>query len=163
MQCRGRTAPNWRRSKVITTSVSSRSASATTEASVPPSGKSPYRSTSSAMRAQSSTEGASTSSAPWPPTAGRAPSSLAAQRASRRPSARVAALRARDQGLAALVRCLVELEVARVAIERPNGLLVDRLLEAGIVVVAVHPGQLAARDRYRRAAAAEPPSGSSRW
>ena len=55
-----------------------------------------------------------------------------------------------EEGLAALVRRLVELEVARVAIERPNGLVVDRLLDAGIVVVAVHPNQLAAaRDRYR--------------
>jgi transposase len=45
---------------------------------------------------------------------------------------------------------LVALEVARIAIEQPNGLVVDRLLEAGVTVVAVHPNQLAAsRDRYR--------------
>lgn len=50
----------------------------------------------------------------------------------------------------ALVRRLLELQVARVAIEQPNGLIVDRLLDAGIAVVAVHPNQLAAaRDRYR--------------
>ena len=55
-----------------------------------------------------------------------------------------------EDGIAALVRRLVELAVARVAIERPNGLVVDRLLEAGIAVVPVHPNQLAAaRDRYR--------------
>jgi transposase len=55
-----------------------------------------------------------------------------------------------EDGVAALVRHLVEHEVARVAIERPNGLVVDRLLEAGIAVVPVHPNQLAAaRDRYR--------------
>lgn len=55
-----------------------------------------------------------------------------------------------EEGITALVRRLVELDVGRVAIERPNGLVVDRLLEAGIRVVAVHPNQLAAaRDRYR--------------
>jgi transposase len=55
-----------------------------------------------------------------------------------------------EEGIVALVRRLRELEVARVAIERPNGLVVDRLLEAGIAVVPVHPNQLAAaRDRYR--------------
>lgn len=56
----------------------------------------------------------------------------------------------REEGIAALVRRLVELDVARVALERPNGLVVDRLLDAGITVVPVHPNQLAAaRDRYR--------------
>ena len=55
-----------------------------------------------------------------------------------------------EEGLSLLVRRLIELGVARVALERPNGLVVDRLLEAGIAVVPVHPNQLAAaRDRYR--------------
>ncbi len=55
-----------------------------------------------------------------------------------------------EDGLASLMRRLLELEVARVAIEQPNGLVVDRLLDAGIAVVAVHPNQLAAaRERYR--------------
>jgi transposase len=55
-----------------------------------------------------------------------------------------------EQGLAALVARLLEFRVARVALEQPNGVVVDRLLEAGITVVAVHPNQLAAaRDRYR--------------
>jgi transposase len=55
-----------------------------------------------------------------------------------------------EDGISALVRRLVELDVTRVALERPNGLVVDRLLAAGISVVAVHPNQLAAaRDRYR--------------
>jgi transposase len=55
-----------------------------------------------------------------------------------------------EEGLVALLRRLLELEVARVAIEQPNGLVVDRLLDAGVAVVAVHPNQLAAaRDRYR--------------
>jgi transposase len=55
-----------------------------------------------------------------------------------------------EDGLAALLRRLLELDVARIAIEQPNGLVVDRLLDAGIAVVAVHPNQLAAaRERYR--------------
>jgi len=55
-----------------------------------------------------------------------------------------------EGGLDALMRRLVALGVARVAIEQPNGVVVDRLLDAGISVVAVHPNQLAAsRDRYR--------------
>jgi len=55
-----------------------------------------------------------------------------------------------EDGIEALIRRLLDLRVARVAIEQPNGLVVDRLLEAGIAVVAVHPNQLAAaRDRYR--------------
>lgn len=55
-----------------------------------------------------------------------------------------------EDGIEALVRRLAELDVRRVALERPNGLVVDRLLEAGITVVPVHPNQLAAaRDRYR--------------
>ncbi len=55
-----------------------------------------------------------------------------------------------EDGVDALVRRLLDLRVARVAIEQPNGIVVDRLLDAGIAVVAVHPNQLAAaRDRYR--------------
>lgn len=55
-----------------------------------------------------------------------------------------------EDGIDALVHRLRELQVARVAIEQPNGLVVDRLLDAGITVVPVHPNQLAAaRDRYR--------------
>jgi transposase len=55
-----------------------------------------------------------------------------------------------EEGVRFLCRRLVQLGVARVALERPNGLVVDRLLEAGLTVVPVHPDQLAAaRDRYR--------------
>jgi transposase len=55
-----------------------------------------------------------------------------------------------EDGLEALIRHLRGLHVTRVAIEQPNGLVVDRLLDAEIAVVAVHPNQLAAaRDRYR--------------
>jgi transposase len=54
-----------------------------------------------------------------------------------------------EAGIAALCRELIELGVQRVAIERPDGILVDRLLETGIEVIAVHPNQAkAARDRY---------------
>ena len=54
-----------------------------------------------------------------------------------------------EQGIAALCRLLAEQGVARIALERPDGVLVERLLEAGLVVVAIHPNQLkAARDRY---------------
>jgi transposase len=55
-----------------------------------------------------------------------------------------------EDGIAALMRRLTDLRVAQVAIEQPNGIVVDRLLDAGIAVVPVHPNQLAAaRDRYR--------------
>jgi transposase len=54
-----------------------------------------------------------------------------------------------EAGIAALCRELIDLGVCRAVIERPDGILVDRLLEAGIVVIAVHPNQAkAARDRY---------------
>ena len=42
------------------------------------------------------------------------------------------------------------LKVELVAIERPDGLLVERLLDAGLRVLALHPNQVAAaRDRFR--------------
>jgi transposase len=54
-----------------------------------------------------------------------------------------------ERGIAYLCRKLVELEVERVAIERPEGVLVERLLAAGICVIAIHPNQVkAARARY---------------
>ena len=54
-----------------------------------------------------------------------------------------------EAGISALCRELVGLGIVRVAIERPDGILIDRLLEAGITVIAVHPNQAkAARDRY---------------
>src|SRR5512140_35283 len=55
-----------------------------------------------------------------------------------------------ERGLAALCRTLVRLEVALVAIERPDGLLVERLLDAGLRVLPLHPNNVAAaRDRFR--------------
>ena len=55
-----------------------------------------------------------------------------------------------EPGLRALCRALVRLKVELVAIERPDGLLVERLLDAGLRVLALHPNQVAAaRDRFR--------------
>jgi len=54
-----------------------------------------------------------------------------------------------ERGLQRLVRELATHRVARVAIERPDGILVERLLAAGLEVLAIHPNQLkAARPRY---------------
>jgi transposase len=63
----------------------------------------------------------------------------------------VAATFAHDEnGLSALCRVLVRLEVVLVAIERPDGLLVERLLDAGLPVLPLHPNKVAAaRDRFR--------------
>ena len=55
-----------------------------------------------------------------------------------------------EAGLRTLCRTLVRFKVALVAIERPNGLLVERLLDAGLRVIALHPNQVAAaRPRFR--------------
>jgi transposase len=57
-----------------------------------------------------------------------------------------------ERGLRALCARLLEFEVRLVAIERPDGLLVERLLDSGLAVVAIHPNQLAAmRPRYTAA------------
>lgn len=54
-----------------------------------------------------------------------------------------------EAGVRALVARMRALGVCRVAIERPDGLLVDRLLEAGFTVLPVHPNKLkATRPRY---------------
>jgi transposase len=58
-----------------------------------------------------------------------------------------------ETGIGALIELLITHRVTRVAIERPEGLLVGRLLAAGIRVLAIHPNQVAAaRDRFRAAA-----------
>jgi transposase len=55
-----------------------------------------------------------------------------------------------EQGLRSLCGQLVRLGVGLVAIERPDGLLVERLLDAGLRVLALHPNQVAAaRPRFR--------------
>src|SRR5450755_145319 len=55
-----------------------------------------------------------------------------------------------EHGVRSLCRQLVRLGVELVAIERPDGLLVERLLDAGLRVLALHPNQVAAsRARFR--------------
>ena len=55
-----------------------------------------------------------------------------------------------ERGITALCDALVCFEVEVVAIERPDGVLVERLLDAGVQVLALHPNQVkAARDRFR--------------
>src|SRR6516164_6703779 len=55
-----------------------------------------------------------------------------------------------EQGLRSMCRQLVRLKVALVAVERPDGLMVERLLDSGLWVLALHPNQVAAaRDRFR--------------
>ena len=54
-----------------------------------------------------------------------------------------------EDGIRALCARLVRLGIALVAVERPDGLLIERLLHAGLSVVAVHPNQVkASRPRY---------------
>ena len=54
-----------------------------------------------------------------------------------------------DTGLQDLVRRLGRYPDLDLAIERPDGLLVDTLVDAGIAVVPIHPNKLkAARERY---------------
>jgi transposase len=57
-----------------------------------------------------------------------------------------------EAGIAALCAALVRLRVERVAVERPDGLLVERLLDSALKVLALHPNQVAAaRARFRAA------------
>ena len=55
-----------------------------------------------------------------------------------------------EPGITSLCDALVCFDVEIVAIERGDGVLVERLLEAGVRVLALHPNQVkAARDRFR--------------
>jgi transposase len=57
-----------------------------------------------------------------------------------------------EAGIEKLCRTLVTLGVERVAVERPDGLLIERLLDAGLTVLAIHPNMVAAaRPRFRPA------------
>ena len=54
-----------------------------------------------------------------------------------------------ETGLRALCVRFVRLKVRLVAIERPGGLVIERLLDAGLVLIALHPNQVrAARPRF---------------
>ena len=55
-----------------------------------------------------------------------------------------------EAGLRSLCRTLVRMNVSLVAIERPDGLPVERLLDAGLRLLPLHPNQVAAaRPRFR--------------
>jgi len=57
-----------------------------------------------------------------------------------------------ERGITALCRRLVDLGAQLVALERPDGLLIERLLDAGLAVIAIHPNQVAAmRPRFSAA------------
>jgi transposase len=57
-----------------------------------------------------------------------------------------------EHGIAELCHTLIAHRVCRVAIERPDGVLVERLLEAELTVLAIHPNQVkAARPRFTAA------------
>lgn len=57
-----------------------------------------------------------------------------------------------ERDLNGMCELLVGLGVKRIAIERPHGIVVERLLEAGLIVLPIHPNQLkAARPRFRAA------------
>jgi transposase len=57
-----------------------------------------------------------------------------------------------ERGLRALCNRLIELGVLLVCVERPDGLLIERLLDAGLHVIAIHPNQVAAmRPRFTAA------------
>jgi hypothetical protein len=54
-----------------------------------------------------------------------------------------------EHGISELCRILLSAGVIRVAVERPDGLLIERLLDAGLIVIALHPNQVkAARPRF---------------
>jgi transposase len=57
-----------------------------------------------------------------------------------------------EAGVGKLIAALSAHDLERAAIERPDGLLVGRLLASGITVLAIHPNQVkAARERFRAA------------
>jgi len=59
-----------------------------------------------------------------------------------------------EAGLRRLCDRLIDLGVDLVAVERPDGLLIERLLDVGLRVMAVHPNQVAAaRSRFSNAGA----------
>lgn len=62
-----------------------------------------------------------------------------------------------QEGIERLIRQLKSFKGSAVAIERPSGVLVDALVEAGLTVVPIHPNVLkASRPRYRGAGKTDP-------
>lgn len=61
------------------------------------------------------------------------------------------------EGIERLIRQLKSFKGLLIAIERPSGVLVDALIEAGLTVVPIHPNVLkASRPRYRGAGKTDP-------
>lgn len=62
-----------------------------------------------------------------------------------------------QEGIERLIRQLKSFKGLRVAIERPSGVLVDALIEAGLSVVPIHPNVLkASRPRYQARGKSDP-------
>jgi Transposase len=61
-----------------------------------------------------------------------------------------------EPGIRALCARLLKFGVALVALERPDGLLIERLLDAGLSVIAVHPNQVRAMRRATASRAGSP-------
>lgn len=62
-----------------------------------------------------------------------------------------------QEGIERLIRQLKSFADVRIAIERPSGVLVDALIEAGLTVVPIHPNVLkASRPRYRGTGKTDP-------
>lgn len=62
-----------------------------------------------------------------------------------------------QEGIERLIRQLKSFAGVRIAIERPSGVLVDALIEAGLTLVPIHPNVLkASRPRYRGAGKTDP-------
>lgn len=72
-----------------------------------------------------------------------------------------------ERGVAELCDLLVGEGVQRVALERPDGVLVERLVDAGLVVLAIHPNQVrppaSAIPSPARSPTASTPSSSASW
>ena len=80
---------------------------------------------------------------------GRARSTRCAWSTSEGGSWRAGAIATTSRGSGRCARGWCALQVALVALERPDGLLIERLLDAGLTVVAVHPNQVKAmRPRF---------------
>jgi hypothetical protein len=70
-----------------------------------------------------------------------------------------------EAGIDGLCAELIELGVGRVALKRPDGILVDRLLAASIEVIAVHPAAIFRRacDKRLRGAIATLADSTHHW
>jgi hypothetical protein len=67
-----------------------------------------------------------------------------------------------EAGLGMLCRALVRAKVQLVALERPDGVLIERLLDAGLRVLAIHPQTRSQRRVPGSVPRAGSPTGSTR-